>query len=156
MSGNRIDFKVLDDDLFLPPTLEELIFSDIINLSEKGIVKMKRLKNLRNLDMRLVANMDYERFFSAVKLLTHLRKLNLGGVRVCENDLFDMLSSLPILEEIVFPDVDLTNTDCMTGYFSSLESLRYLKNLDLRYTDIYGSGALARVLPSLLEKLVLG
>ncbi len=67
-----------------------------------------------------------------------------------------MLASLSNLEEIVFPVVVLTNTDCMTGYFGALESLRYLKNLDLgRINPV--SGALAGVLPSLqlLEKLVL-
>ncbi|CAB4009579.1 NLR family CARD domain-containing 3-like, partial [Paramuricea clavata] len=241
MSGNRIDLDVLDDDLFLPPTLEELIFSDIITHGEKLFAKMKQLKNLRKLhlnQLRLraysdvevlaavllsfpklrelsladitvsdlkcavrslgdikkidltgikllderalvdmlscllyleelvltdmnVANMDCERFFSAVKLLTHLRKLNLGGVKIRdEKAWFDMLSSLLILEEIVFPNVGLMNTDCMTAYFSSLESLRYLKNLDLQCTKIRKPGveALALVLPSLqlLEKLVLG
>ena len=245
LSGNRIDLEVLDDDLCLPPTLEQLIFSDIITHGEKLFAKMKQLKYLRKLhldklrlrafdvealaamlssfllleDLSLahivvpaskcetilsairslgnikkidlsgiklldetaladmlssllpleelvltdmnVVNMDYERFFSAIKLLTHLRKLNLGGVKVRdEKTLLDMLSSLSVLEEIVFPDVVLMNTDCMAGYFSSLESLRYLKNLDLHCTKIRKPGveALARVLPSLqlLEKVVLG
>ena len=245
LSGNRIDLEVLDDDLFLPPTLEEFIFSDIITHGEKLFAKMKQLKNLRKLhlnklrlracdvevladmlssfllleDLSLahivvpdikcetilsaikslgnikkiylsgikllderalaymlssllsleelvftdmnVANVNYEISFSAIKLLTHLRKLNLGGVTVRgEKALFDMLSSLAVLEEIVFPNVYLMNTDCMTGYFNSLESLRYLKNLDLHCTKIHKPGveALARVLPSLqlLEKLVLG
>ena len=245
LSGNRIDLEVLDDDLFLPPTLEELIFSDISTHGEKLFAKMKQLKNLRKLhlnklrlracDVELlaamllsfpklgelsladiavsdlkcetilsamrslgnikkidltgikllderalvdmlssllsleelvltdmnVANMDYERFFSAIKLLKHLRKLNLGGVKIRhEKAWFEMLSSLSILEEIVFPIVVLMNTDCMTADFSSLESLRYLKNLDLHCTKIRKPSveALARVLPSLqlLEKLVLG
>ena len=244
LSGNRIDLEVLDDDLILPPTLEELIFSDIITHGEKFFAKMKHLKNLRKLhlnNLRLracdveglaamlsyfllledlsladiaisdlkyetilsairslgnikkidlsgiklfdekalaymlssllsleelvltdmnVVNMDCERFFSAIKLLTHLRKLNLGVVKIRdEKALFDMLSSLSFLEEIVFPDVELMNTGCMTGYFSSLGSLRYLKNLDLHCTKIRKPGVedLARVLPSLqlLEKLVL-
>ena len=245
LSGNRIDLEVLDDDLCLPSTLEELIFSDIITHGEKLFFKMKQLKNLRKLylnqlrlracdvevlaamlssfllleDLSLtyivvpflkcetilnairslgnikkidlsgiklfdetalvdmlsslssleelvltdmnVVNMDYERFFSAIKLLIHLRKLNLGGVNVrgekaCR---FDMLSSLSVLEEIVFPNVVLRDTDCMTGYFSSLESLRYMKSLDLHCTKIRKPDveALARVLPSLplLEQLVL-
>ena len=234
LSGNRIDLQILDDDLVLPPTLEELIFSDIITHGEKLFAKMKQLKNIRKLhldklrlrafdvevlaamlssfllleDLSLthivvpalkcetilsairslgnikkidlsgiklidetaladmlsslssleelvltdmnVANMDYERFFSALKLLTHLRKLNLGGVKVRdEKTLLDMLSSLSVLEETVFPDVVLMNTDCMAGYFSSLELSRYLKNLDLHCTKIHKPGveALARVLP---------
>ena len=244
LSGNRIDLEVLDDDLYLPPTLEELIFSDIITHGGKLFAKMKQLKNLRKLhlnklrlracdvealaamlssfllledlslahiaisdlkcetilsaisslgnikkidlsgiklfdekalaymlsslssleelvltDMK-VAHMDCERFFSAIKLLTHLRKFNLGVVKIRdEKALFEMLSSLSVLEEIVFPDVELMNIGCMTGYFSSLGSLRYLKHLDLHCTKIRKPGVedLARVLSSLqlLEKLVL-
>ena len=240
LSGNRIAVEVLEDDLFLPATLEELIFSDIIH-GEKLFAKMKRLENLKKLHLnnvklrgcdaeavatmlpffsnleelsladlvvsclgretilsamksirqikklslngvRLpvdwamsdmlssllsleelnltdmsVGNMDYEKLFSAIKLLNHLRKLNFGGVKLRDpKAFFDMLSSLPILEEIVFPDVVLTNTDYMTRYFGALESLRYLKNLDLGRIK-YASEALACVLPSLqlLEKLVL-
>ena len=243
LSGNRIAIEMLEDDLFLPPTLEELIFSDIIH-GENLFAKMKKLENLRKLhlnkaklrvcdvealttmlpyfpnleelsladlvvphleqqkcetilsamkslrnikklnfsgirlpDVRAMAdmlssllsleelaltdmsvgNMDHEKLFSAIKLLNHLRKLNLGGVKLRNaKAFFDMLSSLPILEEIVFPDVVLTDADCMTRYFGALESLRYLKNLDLGRSKPV-SGALAGVLPSLqlLEKLVL-
>ncbi len=240
LSGNRIAIEVLEDALFLPPTLEELIFSDIIH-GEKLFAKMKRLENLRKLHLNkvklrpcdvealatmlphfpnleelsladlgvpylkceailsamklltnikklslsgirlpddravadmlsfflsleelvltdmIVGHMDCKKLFSAIKLLNHLRKLNLGGLKLCDvNAFFDMLSSLPILEEIVFPDVVLTNANCMTGYFGALESLRYLKNLDLRHSKP-ASEALACVLPSLqlLEKLVL-
>ena len=238
LSGNRIAVEVLEDDLFLPPTLEDLIFSDII-YGEKLFAKMKRLENLRKLHLNKVklrvcdvkamgtmlpyfpnleelsladlvvpylqcesilsaikslrhikklnlsgvrlpddwamaemlssllsleelaltdmsaGNMDYEKLFSAIKLLNHLRKLNFGGVKLRDpKAFFDMLSSLSNLEEIVFPV--LTNTDYMTGYFGALESLRYLKNLDLGRNKPV-SGALAGVLPSLqlLEKLVL-
>ena len=240
LSGNRIAVEILEDALFLPPTLEELIFSDIIH-GEKLFAKMKRLENLRKLhlnkvklrvcDVKAVGTMlpyfpnleelsladlvvpylecetipsamkslrhikklnlsgvrlpddwamadmlssllsleelaltdmsvgdtDYEKLFSAIKLLNHLRKLDFGGVKLRDvNAFFDMLSSLSNLEEIVFPDVVLTKTDCMIGYFSALESLRYLKNLDLGRIK-YTSEALACVLPSLqlLEKLVL-
>ena len=240
LSGNRIVVDFLEDDLFLPPTLEELIFSDIIH-GEKLFAKIKRLENLRKLhlnkvklrvcDVKAVAtmlpyfpnleelsladlvvpylecetilsamksltnikklnltgirltddwamadmlsslfsleelvltdmsvrSMEYEKLFSAIKLLNHLRKLSLGGVKLRDPKvLFDMLSSLSNLKEIVFPDVDLTNTDCMTGYFGAFESLRHLKNLDLgRNKPVLG--ILAGVLPSLqlLEKLVL-
>ena len=214
LSGNRIAVEVLEDDLFLPPTLEELIFSDII-YGGKLFDKMKKLENLKKLhlnkvkltvcDVKAVAtmlpyfpnleelsladlvvpylecetilsakksltnikklnltgmsvrNMEYEKLFSAIKLLNHLRKLNLGGVKLRDpKAFFDMLPSLSNLEEIVFPDVVSTDTDCMTGYFGALESLRYLKNLDLGQTKPV-SGILAGVLPSLqlLEKLVL-
>ena len=240
LSGNRIAVEVLEDALFFPPTLEELIFSDIIH-GEKLFAKMKRLENLRKLhlnkvklracDVKAVAtmlpyfpnleelsladlvvpylecetilsamksltnikklnltcirltddwavadvlsslfsleelvltdmsvrNMEYEKLFSAIKLLNHLRKLNLGGVKLRDPKVFfDMLPSLSNLQEIVFPDVDLTNTDCMTQYFGALESLRHLKNLDLGRNKP-ASEALACILPSLqlLEKLVL-
>ena len=240
LSGNRIAVEVLEDALFLPPTLEELIFSDIIH-GEKLFSKIKLLENLRKLHLNKVklracdvkamatmlpyflnleelsladivvprlecetmlsamkslrhikklnlsgirlpddwamadmlsfllsleelaltdmsvGNMDYEKLFSAIKLLNHLRKLNLGGVKLRdEKAFFDMLSFLLNVEEIVFPDVVLTKTDCMTGYSRALESLRNLKNLDLGRTKLV-SGALACVLPSLqlLEKLVL-
>ncbi len=240
LSGNRIAVEVLEDDLFLPPTLEELIFSDIIH-GEKLFAQMKRLENLRKLhlnkvklrgcDVEAVAtmlpffsnleelsladlvvpylecetilsamkslrqikklnlngvrlpvdwamadmlssllsmeelaltdmsvgSMDYEKLFSAIKLLNNLKKLNFGGVKLRDpKAFFDMLSSLSNLEEIVFPVVVSTDTDCMTRYFGALESLRYLKNLDLgRINPV--SCALAGVLPSLqlLEKLVL-
>ena len=243
LSGNRIAVEVLDDDLFLPPTLDELIFSDVI-YGEKLFAKMKRLENLRKLhlnkvklracdvkalatmlpffsnleelsladlvvpylecetilsamksltnikklnlsgimlpdDVRAMAdmlssllsleelalndmiisvgNIDYGKLFSAIKLLNHLRKLNFGGVKLRgPKAFFDMLSSLSNLEEIVFPVVVSTDTGCMTRYFGALESLRYLKNLDLGRINP-ASGALVGVLPSLqlLEKLVL-
>jgi Ran GTPase-activating protein (RanGAP) involved in mRNA processing and transport len=144
--------------------IKKIYLSGIKLLDERALAYMlSSLLSLEELvftDMN-VANVNYEISFSAIKLLTHLRKLNLGGVTVRgEKALFDMLSSLAVLEEIVFPNVYLMNTDCMTGYFNSLESLRYLKNLDLHCTKIHKPGveALARVLPSLqlLEKLVLG
>ena len=238
-SGNRIVGEVLEDDLFLPPMLQELIFSDIIH-GQKLFVKLKRLENLRKLHLNkvklrawdvealatmlpsfpnleelslarlvvpylecgtilsamksltnikklnlsgirlpddramadmlssllsleelaltdmIVGNMEYERLF-ANELLNHLRKLNFGGVKLRDaRAFFDMLPSLSNLEEIVFPDVVLMNASCLTRYSSSVESLRYLKNLDLGRTKP-ASEALAGVLPSLqlLEKLVL-
>ena len=294
LSDNGIAVEVLEDDLFLPPTLEDLIFSDIIH-GKKLFAKMKKLENLRKLHLNKVKlracdvkalttmlsyfsnleelsladlvvpylecetilsamksltnikklnlsgvrlpddwavadmlssllsleelvltdisvrNMDYEKLFSAIKLLNHLRKLNLGGIRLTDDwamadmlssllfleelavtdvsvgnmdyeklfsaikllnhlrklnlrgiklrdakAFFDMLSSLSNLEEIVFPVVVSTDTDCMTGYFRAFESLRHLKNLDLGRNK-HDSEALAGVLPSLqlLEKLVL-
>ncbi len=114
------------------------------------------LQELALTDMS-VGNMDYEKLFSAIKYLNHLRKLNFGGVKLRDpKAFFDMLSSLSNLEEIVFPVVVSTDTDCMTRYFGALESLRYLKNLELGRIK-YASEAFACVLPSLqlLEKLVL-
>ena len=108
-----------------------------------------------------VVNMDDVRFFSALKLLKRLRKLDLGNINVREEKaFFNMLSSLSMLEEIVFPAVVLENSDGTVDYFSALESLIYLKNLDLRWSKICkpAQEALTRGLLSLqlLERLVLG
>ena len=108
-----------------------------------------------------VVNMDDVRFFSALKLLKRLRKLDLGNINVREEKaFFNMLSSLSMLEEIVFPAVVLKNSDGTVGYFSALESLIYLKNLDLRWSKICKpvQEAVTRGLLSLqlLQRLVLG
>ena len=103
---------------------------------------------------------DYERLFSAIKSLKRLRKLSLGGVVVLDGEeaFSDMLSSLSILEDIVFPDLSLINNDSITGCFMTFESLGYLRSLDLRSTAICGAitGALACVLPSLQSLEMLG
>ena len=244
LSGNVIDSQILDDAWLLPPTLEELIFSDVIH-GEKLFAKIKPLRSLKKLhlhnlklracdvemltttlasyskleelsladiaiadfncdkifsaikslgnirkidlsDIKLydestladmlssllfleelvltgmsVVSMDDVRFFSAIKLLKRLRKLDLGNIDVHEEKaFFDMLSSLSMLEEIVFPAVALENSDGTVGYFSALASLRYLKNLDLRWSKICKSAeeALTCGLLSLrlLQRLVFG
>ena len=108
-----------------------------------------------------VVNMDDVRFFSAIKLLKRLKKLDLGNINVREEKaFFNTLSSLSLLEEIVFPAVVLENSDGTVDYFSALESLRYLKNLDIRWSKICKTAqkALTRGLLSLqlLQRLVLG
>ena len=244
LSGYTIDSQILDDAWFLPSTLEELTFSDVIHgeklfakikplrslkklhltnpnlracdvemlatslssfptleeLSLANIVvensnldklfsAMKSLKNIKKVDLSgiklcdesgladmlssllslkelvlsgiSVVNMDDVRFFSALKLLKRLKKLDLGNINVREEKaFFNMLSSLSMLEEIVFPAVVLENSDGTVGYFSALESLIYLKNLDLRWSKICkpAQKAVTRGLLSLqlLRRLVLG
>ena len=108
-----------------------------------------------------VANMDEKRLFGSIQLLKRLRKLDLGGINVREaKALLDMLPSLLLLEEIVFPAVVLGDIGGTVRYFDALVSLRYLKNVDLRWTEMFKSAkeGLARTLPSLqmLQRLVLG
>ena len=130
--------------------------------SEEKLVDM--LSSLSSLEELVLADMngtyvDYENLFSAIKLLKRLRLLNLGGVKVFSGPeaFFDMLSSLSILEDIVFPSFILTNThsDCVPRCFDALESLRCIRSLELGRINEFSSEALARVLPSLqlLEKL---
>ena len=131
----------------------EIALSDMLS-------SLSCLEELVLSDMSVV-NMDDERFFGAIKLLKRLRKLDLGGIILREaKALLDMLPSLLLLEEIVFPAVVLGDIGSSVGYFGALVLLRYLKNVDLRWTKMCKSAkeGLARTLPSLqmLQKLVLG
>ncbi len=193
LSGNRIDAEVLDNALFLPSTLEEVIFSDIIHgeklfanlMSQKPQLRKLHLSKmkLRSCDVEAlatlleslpfprllqelvltdvdVADTECEKIFRAIKSLKNLRKLDLSGIRINDKQtFFDMLTSLSFLEEIVFPCI-LIHDDAMKAFLNSLESLKYLKNLDIHHLRIYETetDALADVLPflHLLEKLVLG
>ena len=141
LSGNIIDSQILDDAWLLPPTLEELTFSDVIH-GEKLFAEIKTLQNLEKL---------------------HLSNLKL---RACDVEILaTTLSSFPKMEELSLADIVIA---CSCGYdckcyeqlFSALGSLKYLKELELIRISIdkTGAKALARVLPSLtlLEKLVLG
>ena len=144
--------------------IKKIDLSGIKLYDESGLADM--LSSLLSLEELVlsgmsVVNMDDVRFFSALKLLKRLKKLDLGNINVREEKaLFDMLSSLLMLEEIVFPAVVLENSDGTVGYFSALESLIYLKNLDLRWSKICKTAqeALTRGLLSLqlLQRLVLG
>ena len=144
--------------------IKKIDLSGIKLCDESGLADM--LSSLLSLEELVlsgmsVVNMDDVRFFSAIKLLKRLKKLDLGNINVREEKaLFDMLSSLLMLEEIVFPVVVLENSDGTVGYFSALASLRYLKNLDLRWSKICKSAeealALALLSLQLLQRLVLG
>ena len=154
---------------------------------EKILTAIKSLRNIRKIDLNSIKlsneevlvdmlssllfleelvltdmsgkNMDYESLFSVMKLLKRLRLLSVDG----EDEIygakafFEMFSSLSILEDIVFPFLDFEKIDCIPGCFGALESLGYLRSLDLRRNTIWEStaGVLACVLPSLqmLEKL---
>ncbi len=161
MSVGNMDYEKLFSAIKLLNHLRKLNLGGIRFIDDRAVADM--LSSLFSMEELVLTDMsagimDNKKLFSAIKLLNHLRKLELGGVKLRDPKvLFDMLPSLSILEEIVFPVVDLTNTDCMTGYFAALESLRYLKNLDLGRIKP-ASEALACVLPSLqlLEKASVG
>ena len=187
LSGNRIDAdEFLADSLFLPLTLEEVILSNIIHgekLFHSMIPLQLRLRKLYLSEMELrprdvealattlssflhleelvltvvhVADRNCEQIFGAIAKIKNLKKLVLRGITLdTTKAFFDMLSCLSVLEEIVFPKfvMDRIDTECV----NVLQSLVYLKNLDLSQTEIF-SEAFADVLPTLqlLERLVLG
>jgi hypothetical protein len=149
LSGNRLAIEVIRDPVFLPPMLEELIFSKVIHGGK---------------------------LFSNISLLQHLRKLHLSEInlRPCDVEaLTAMLSSFPLLEELVLAKT--VCTDC-EKIFSAIKSLENIKKIDLTGIKIPDGNAIAemhyvhnvysktsvaddfaKVLPSLLqlEKLVL-
>ena len=187
LSGNWIDAdEFLVDSLFLPLTLEEVILSGIIHgekLFHSMIPLQFRLRtlhlsemNLRPRDVEALATMlssfffleelvlidvnvtdrNCDKIFDAIGKIKKLKKLVFRGLRLDNKKaFFDMLSCLSVLEEIVFPEfvIDRSDTECV----KVVQSLIYLKNLDLSHTKIY-SKALADVLPTLqlLERLALG
>ena len=241
LSGNRLAIEAIRDPVFLPPMLEELIFSKVIHggklfsnisllqhlrklhLSEinlrpcdvdaltamlssfplleelvlaktactdcekifsaiKSLEKIKKidltgikipdgnaiaemLSSLLSLQELVLTNMNVTNkrdgiIFSKIKLLKNLRKLDLDGIRIWdEKAFFDMLSSLSFLEDIGLPRINLKDADDITGFFSDLKSLRYLKNFYVHnvYSKTSVADDFAKVLPSLLqlEKLVL-
>ena len=141
LSGCTIDSQILDDAWFFPPTLEELILSDVIH-GEKLFAKIKTLQNLKKL------------------YLTNLK------LRACDVEMLSTtLPSFPKLEELSLADIVIAGSceyicKCNEQLFTALGNLKYLKELDLIRIriDKTGAKALARVLSSLtlLEKLVLG
>ena len=187
LRGNRIySDKFVIDSLFLTSTLEEVILSDIIHgeklfksmilltdtLRKLHVSKMK----LRQHDVEALANMlssflyleelvlidiiadlKCETIFGAIGKMKKLKKLVLRGITVDNKKaFFDMLSCLSVLEKIVFPEfwIDRSDTECV----NVLQSLVYLKNLDLSQTTSIDGLGLAEILASfiLLEKLTLG
>ena len=135
LSGNRIDAEVLDDALFLPPTLEEVIFSDIIH-GEKLFANLISLKLQRR------------------KL--HLSKMKL---RPCDVEaLATMLESLPfpgLLEELVLTDVDVADTEC-DKILRAIKSFKNLRKLDLESMIVNDKQTFFDMLTSLsfLEEIV--
>ena len=167
--------------------LEEVILSDIIHgekLFHSMIPLQFRLRKLhlsemtlRPRDVEALATMlssfffleelvltdvhfrdrNCEKIFDAIGKIKNLKKLVLRGITLNNKKaFFDMLSCLSVLEEIVFPEfvIDRIDTECV----NVLQSLIYLKNLDLSQTTIIDFEALADVLPTLqlLQRLVLG
>ena len=167
--------------------LEEVILSDIIHgekLFHNMITLQFRLKKLHLSEMKLrprdveaLATMlssfffleelvltdvhftdsNCEKIFDAIGKIKNLKKLVLRGGLTLNNKkaFFNMLPCLSVLEEIVFPEfvMDRSDTECV----NVLQSLVYLKNLDLSQTEIC-SEAFADILPALqlLERVVLG
>ena len=130
LSGNRLAIEVIHDPVFLPPMLEELIFSKVIHGGK---------------------------LFSNISLLQHLRKLHLSEInlRPCDVDaLTAMLSSFPLLEELVLAKTACT--DC-EKIFSAIKSLENIKKIDLTGIKIPDGNAIAEMLSSLLslQELVL-
>ena len=130
LSGNRLVIEVIRDPVFLPPMLEELIFSKVIHGGK---------------------------LFSNISLLQHLRKLHLSEInlRPCDVDaLTAMLSSSPLLEELVLAKTACT--DC-EKIFSAIKSLEKIKKIDLTGIKIPDGNAIAEMLSSLLslQELVL-
>ncbi|CAB3978137.1 hypothetical protein MVEG_01350 [Paramuricea clavata] len=176
LSGNH--FEVLDDNLFLPPTLEELIFSDIFTHGEKLFAKMKQLafpkvissseslRYLKNLDLHCTKIRKpigcQKQLVAAVGKLKYLKELGLHYTYFTKTGteaLADVLPSLQLLEKLVLGRIYFDD-GCQKQLFAAIKKLKYLKELGLRYTYFTKTGAeaLADVLPSLqlLEKLVLG
>ena len=130
LSGNPVDAEGLCDTVFLPPTIEELIFSDVIH-GEKLFASMAPLHHLR---------------------ILHLSKMRL---RPCDVEaLADMLSSFLLLEDLVLSKVVCVECD---EIFSAIRSLKNIKKIDLTGMQIRGGNVLAEMLLSLLslEELVL-
>ncbi|XP_028399725.1 uncharacterized protein LOC114523091 [Dendronephthya gigantea] len=161
LSGNQVDANAFDNSLLFPPSLEELIISNIIH-SEKLFVKMLPLKNLRKLyliDMRLracdvealaamlssfsmleeislahtVVDSNIEKIFSAIKPLPNIKIIDLSGVKLPDVDaLVDMLSSLLSLEELVLARICVDQID-HKKLIDALVLLKSLRILNLHW-----------------------
>ena len=135
LSGNRVDAEVLDNSLFLPPTLEEVIFSDIIHGEKLFANLMSQKPQLRKL---------------------HLSKMKL---RQCDVEaLATMLESLPfpgLLEELVLTDVDVADTEC-DKILRAIKSFKNLRKLHLECMSVNDKQTFFDMLTSLsfLEEIV--
>ena len=99
--------------------------------------------------------------FRAVGKLKYLKELRLGWSVITQTGavtLAEVLPSLQLLEKLVLEDIEFDD-ECQKHLFHAVGKLKYLKKLDLSWSEITQTGAvtLAEVLPSLqlLEKLVL-
>ena len=133
LSGNKFDAEVLDNALFLPSTLEEVFFSDIIH-GEKLFANLMSLKpQLKKL---------------------HLSKMKL---RSCDVEaLAAMLEPFPgLLQELVLTDVDVADTGC-EKIFRAIKSLKNLRKLDLKCMRVNDKQTFFDMLTSLsfLEEMV--
>ena len=184
LSGNRINVEVLRDTVFLPPMLEELIFSDIIH-GGKLFASMKPLQHLRKLhlseikvrpcdvealtamlssfslleDLVLakVVGAECEKIFGAIKSLKNIKRIDLTGMKILEgNAVAEMLSSLLSLEELALANINVTDIECKI-IFSAIKSLKKVKKIDLSGIRILDANVTAEMLSSLLslEELVL-
>ena len=184
LSGNPIDVEVLRDTVFLPPMLEELIFSDIIH-GGKLFASMKPLQHLRKLhlseikvrpcdvealtailssfplleDLVLakVVGAECEKIFGAIKSLKNIKKIDLTGMKILEgNEVAEMLSSLLSLEELALANINVTDIEWKI-IFSAIKSLKKVKKIDLIGIKIPDANVTAEMLSSLLslEELVL-
>ena len=178
LSGNRIDVEVLLDTVFLPPMIEELIFSDVIH-GEKLFASMTPLQHLRILhlsEMRLrtcdvealaamlssfplledlllskVVGAECGKVFTAMKSLKNIKKIDLTGMQIRGGNVFaEMLLSLLSLEELVLANINVVDSE-YNAIFSAIKSLKKLKKLDLKDTKILDVDAFAEMLSSLLQ-----
>ena len=178
LSGNRIDVEVLRDTVFLPPMIEELIFSDVIH-GEKLFASMTPLQHLRILhlsEMRLrpcdvealaamlssfpllqdlllskVVGAECGKVFTAMKSLKNIKKIDLTGMQIRGGNVFaEMLLSLLSLEELVLANINVVDSE-YNAIFSAIKSLKKLKKLDLKDTKIPDVDAFAEMLSSLLQ-----
>ncbi|XP_028399724.1 uncharacterized protein LOC114523090 isoform X2 [Dendronephthya gigantea] len=163
LSGNQVDANAFDNSLLFPPSLEELIISNVIH-SEKLFVKMSSLKNLRKLhliDMRLracdvealaamlssfsmleeislagtVDDSNIEEIFSAIKCLHNIKVIDLSGIKVPDVDaLVDMLSSLLSLEELVLVGMCINDNIDQKKFIDALIWLKSSRILNLHWT----------------------
>ena len=178
LSGNRMDVEVLYDTVFLPPMIEELIFSDVIH-GEKLFASMTPLQHLRILhlsEMRLrpcdvealaamlpsfplledlvlskVVGAECDKIFSAIKSLKNIKKIDLTGIQIRGGNVFaEMLLSLLSLEELVLANTNVTDSE-YNAIFSAIKSLTKLRKLDLTGTNIPDVNSFAEMLSSILQ-----
>jgi hypothetical protein len=183
LSGNRIDIEVIPDPVFLPPMLEELIFSKVIHGGKlfSNISLLQHLRklhfseiNLRPCDVEALTAMlssfplleelvlaktvctDCEKIFSAIKSLENIKKIDLTGIKIPDgNAIAEMLSSLLSLQELVLTNMNVTNK--RDGIiFSKIKLLKNLRKLDFDGIKIWDEKAFFDMLSSLsfLEDIV--